>query len=296
LNAAKPGITDLAINDSLPLTCSRGGICCHGKKVCLNPFELARLAESNRLTPCDFRNRFCEYGGIRLRFEKQADSAKWNGLTECSQYIPDRGCSVYEGRPLVCRLYPLGRIRRGNKLHYVHMGRAFPCLESCPEVLDLPNRTVGAYLDSQKVSAFETAQDSYLDFMQGLADNAFVLLLESGLAASGDELTLRLWRSLGKSEPEQMVKLLGPTWIDRLMIPQISDCLDDAAAFAQRHHEMLEAQAQKSFGNLGDFDSLREASGLMMGLALHLARGLGVNPAELSEHWIATAKKLGARE
>jgi hypothetical protein len=46
----------------------------------------------------------------------------------------------------------------------------------------------------------------------------------------------------------------------------------------------------------GDVVALHEAPGLMMGLALHLGRGLGANPAELAEHWIVAAKKLGARE
>jgi hypothetical protein len=32
----------------------------------------------------------------------------------------------------------------------------------------------------------------------------------------------------------------------------------------------------------------------MMGLALHLGRGLGANPAELAELWIKTAKEHGA--
>jgi hypothetical protein len=48
------------------------------------------------------------------------------------------------------------------------------------------------------------------------------------------------------------------------------------------------------FGALGDFDAIREASGLLMGLALHLCRALGANAAELSGHWIGTAKGLGA--
>jgi hypothetical protein len=37
-----------------------------------------------------------------------------------------------------------------------------------------------------------------------------------------------------------------------------------------------------------------EASALMMGLALHLGRGLGANPAGLAEHWIKAAKEHGA--
>jgi len=59
---------------------------------------------------------------------------------------------------------------------------------------------------------------------------------------------------------------------------------------------MLQSQAQASFGKLGDFAALARSIGLMMGLALHLGRGLGANPAELAEHWIVTAKKLGARD
>jgi uncharacterized protein len=292
LKAASPGTTKLALTDSLPLTCSRGDICCHGKVVYLNPWELARLAAAKSMTPRIFRDRFCEFGGISLRFDATPD---WDGLTACSQYKPDFGCSVYVGRPLVCRLYPLGRLRRGRELHYVHLGSSFPCLASCKAVLDLPYLTVADYLAVQDVKAHEAAQDKYRELMQRLADNAFVLLLESGLSASGDRQTLHLWRELGADDPQHSTWLLGPDWIDLLMLPDI-DGLVDPVAFASRHHEMLQSQAQKSFGNLGDFAALRHASGIMMGLALHLGRGLGIHPAELAQHWILTARKLGAHE
>ncbi len=293
LNNAMPDTTNLALTDSLPLTCTRGGICCHGKTVCLNPWELARMAAAMGLTSRVFRDRYCEFGGIRLRFEI---TAGWKGLTGCSLYASDGGCSVYAGRPLVCRLYPFGRLRSGGKLNYVHLGSSFPCRVTCPAVLNLPYLTVADYLAGQDVTAAETAQDKYLELMQRLADNAFVLLLESGLAASGDRLTLRLWRKLGEDDSGHAARLLGPEWIDRLMLPDLRDCLVDPAAFAGRHHEMLQRQAQASYGNLGDFSALCEASGVMMGLALHLGRGLGVNPAEFAENWIARAKELGAHE
>ena len=131
--------------------------------------------------------------------------------------------------------------------------------------------------------------------MQRLADAAFALLFESGLASSGDRLTMRLWRELGKDLPENLARRCGPEWIDRLMLPDIGNELDDPAAFARRHHDMLQDKAQTAFGALGDAAALREASGIMMGLALHMGRGLGADPAELSEHWIAAAKKLGAQ-
>jgi Fe-S-cluster containining protein len=287
-----PGTTDLAPTDSLPLTCSRDGACCFGKTVWLTPWELARLAWVKGLSPRIFRDRYCEFGGIRLRFDGAPDS---NGAA-CSQYIPDRGCSVHAGRPLVCRLYPLGRKRCGNNLTYVHLGNRFPCEVSCPAVLNLPYLTVTDYLAVQDVSAGEMAQDKYLELMQRLADAAFALLFESGLASTGDRLTLRLWRELGSDDPQQSAQRLGPEWIDRLMVPDIHYGLDDPEAFADRHHEMLRSQAQESFGDLGDdAAALREASGFMMGLSLHLGRGLGINPAELVERWIVAAQELGAR-
>jgi hypothetical protein len=193
-------------------------------------------------------------------------------------------------------MFPIGRKRHGEKLSYIHVGSSFPCFDGCPGVVDLPYMTVGEYLICQDTKSSETALDEYLELMHHLADGAFALLFESGLAASGDQMTLRLWRELGKNAPEHLVKHLGSEWIDRLMLPEISDGLDDPAAFAKEHYERLQMQAQKSFGNLENDDRLRDASGLMLGLALHLGRGLGANTVELARNWILTAKELGARE
>ncbi len=91
----------------------------------------------------------------------------------------------------------------------MYQGRDFPCLDGCPEVLDLPQLSVAAYIEGQATKRFEVAQDEYLELMQNLADSAFALLLESGLAESGDRQTLRLWREMGKEEPEQLQDRLG---------------------------------------------------------------------------------------
>jgi uncharacterized protein len=291
LKTAVPGAVSLALTDTLPLTCTRIGACCYGKMVWINPWEMACLAAAKGMTLRVFSNRYCEFGGIRLRFNGPPND---KGLAACSQYSPGSGCTVHSGRPLVCRLYPLGIMRQDKEFYYIHRGGIFPCLEGCKGVADLPHLTVSDYLIGQNVTACETAQDKYLDLMQLLADGAFALLFESGLAASGDKLTIRLWREFGKLAPEQSAKRLGPEWIDLLLLPDITDALDDPAIFVRRHHDMLQAKAQSSFGMLSDASKLREASGLMMGLALHLGRGLGANPLELAGRWIETAKKLGA--
>lgn len=285
-------ITKLSLTDTLPLTCSRTGTCCHGKKVWLNPWELARFARAKEMSPADFRDQYCEFGGIRLKFDGEAG---WKGLSSCSQYIPNFGCSVHTGRPLACRLYPLGLQRQGDERFYIHQGSEFPCLEGCPEVEELPRMSVAEYLEGQEAGPFELAQDKYLELMENLADGAFALLLETGLAESGDRETLHLWRKMGKESPEDLEKRIGAEWIDRLTVPDITDH-GNPAEFAETHYELLQGEVQKSFGALDSVESVRNASVLMMGLALHLGRGLGAAPSELAEQWISVAKEHGALE
>lgn len=130
--------------------------------------------------------------------------------------------------------------------------------------------------------------------MQNLADSAFILFLESRLAKSGDRQTLRLWRKMGNEESEYLVERLGSDWVDRLMLPELPGCMEAPVAFSQRHGNQLFSFAQESLGAFKDYG---DASGTMMGLALHLGRGLGANPASLAEHWISVAKKEpGARD
>ena len=284
-------INKLSLQDKLPLTCSRTGNCCHGKMVFLNPWELNSLAKEKKHTPKEFRDLYCEYGGIRLKFNGKIG---WDQKEACSQYIEDFGCSVHLGRPLACRLYPLGRHIQSEEVHYIFKGSEFPCLAPCPSVVDLPKLSVGEYLSGQMTEKFENAQDTYLDLMQNMADVAFELLLDTGLAASGDKATLKIWREMGDALPEVLAERIGDEWMDCLMIPQISD--EDPTAFITKHNELIFLKIQQEFGSLQTHKELHEASCLIMGVALHLARSLGANPKELAELWIETAKSNGAQE
>jgi len=287
----------LALTDRFPLTCSRGGTCCHGNRIGLNPWELARLAAARDLSPIAFRERFTSEGGTTLRFDGPPDHRK---LPACSQYIggPSPGCAVHAARPLACRLYPLGRRRKADELSYIHLGKTFPCLSGCPTVTGLPNLSVSEYLEGQDVAFSEIAHDAYLEVMQHLADAALVLLLDSGLAASGDRQTLRRWRELASASSEQRARMIGPTWLDRLTTPALDPQaapLDDPRTFVARHLDTLQADAQAELATLTDLVSLCDASALMMALALHLGRALGAESAPLADHWIATARKHGAK-
>jgi len=285
--------TKLSLEDKLPLTCSRRGTCCHGNLVMLNPWELFCLAREKKVSPREFRDLYCESGGIRLRFDSKPG---WREKKACSQYIDNFGCSVHVGRPLACRLFPLGRQIQSEAFSYMHQGDVFPCLDGCPEVTTLPQLTVAEYLQGQQTEAFEKAQNEYLQLMQSLADIAFELLLDTGLAESGDTETLPLWRKMANEHPEVLASCIGSEWIDSLTIPKITDNADDPVLFTQKHCDLLLSKAQEQFGALQTMQEVHEASVLIMGVALHLARSLGAKPEILAEHWIDTAKKHGAKD
>ncbi|SDS01845.1 Putative zinc-or iron-chelating domain-containing protein [Polaribacter sp. KT25b] len=285
--------TKLSNESILPLTCSRSGSCCFGKAVMLNPWELLCFSKEKKITPREFRDLYCEFGGIQLLFDGKPDK---KGQKACSQYIDNFGCSVHEGRPLACRLYPLGRKIQFDKAHYIYEGETFPCLTDCAEVLDLPKLSVGKYLQGQEAEPFEKAQDEYLIIMQNIADIAFELLLDTGLSASGDTKTLPLWREIGNELPEILAERIGKEWIDLLMIPEITNEIENPITFAHKHNDLLLLKAQEKFGSIQTLQEVHDASVLIMAVALHLARGLGANPKEIAEHFIEIAKSHGAQE
>jgi len=284
-------VTKLSLEETLPLTCSRAGTCCHGNKVLLNPWELARIAREKELSSEEFRSRFCVDGGIVLHFNGAKDH---RGKAACSQYIPNFGCSVHAGRPLACRLFPLGRQIQHETAEYIFEGTSFPCFNGCVEVRDLPQLSVKDYLIGQETAAFELAQDAYLEIMQNIADIAFTLLLDTGLAESGDTKTLIAWKKLGQESAEQLAKQLGDDWLNSLMLPTLDELIDNCETFANAHNELLQTKAQQEFGALLSLEEVHLAAVKMMNLALYLALALGADARGLSEHWIEVAKSHGA--
>ncbi|WP_254712638.1 YkgJ family cysteine cluster protein [Polaribacter sp. R2A056_3_33] len=259
----------------------------------LNPWELFSFSKEKKVSPRDFRDLYTDFGGIRLTFNGKQDK---KGQNACSQYVENHGCSVHQGRPLACRLYPLGRQIQFEKADYIFEGAQFPCLTDCAEVLNLPKLSVGDYLKGQGAAPFEKAQDAYLNVMQNIADIAFELLLDGGLSASGDTKTLTLWREMGNELPEILAERIGKDWIDALMIPEIKEVGDNSIEFAQKHNDLLLLKAQKQFNSLQTLDQVHEACVLIMGVALHLSRGLGADTKGIAELWIETAKSHGAKE
>lgn len=278
--------TKLKLEDKLPLTCSRTGTCCHGKTVWLNPWELAFISREKKITRKEFIELYCDFGGIKLKFNGEKG---WKDQKSCSQYISGFGCSVHLGRPLACRLYPLGRQIQSNEVQYIHEGKTFPCLEGCPEVVNLPQMTVGEYIKDQSAEEFEASQDNHLELVQKLADIAFELYLDTGLAQSGDIKTLSLWENLGNISPDELNQKIGADWYSALILPEIKE-IDNPVLFTNKHTELLMVKAQNQFGSMQTLKEVKEASVLIMGVALQLSRSIGADPKSLVKHWVQAAK------
>ncbi len=128
-------------------TCGACSRCCYGKRIVVNPYELARLARHRDLSTTELIARFTVDGGTALAVRPDGGCV----------FLGGDGCTVHADRPLVCRLYPLGRIVQPDG------GEIFVEVEPHPETAGVYGRdgTVGAYVESQGVAPYIAAGDRY---------------------------------------------------------------------------------------------------------------------------------------
>jgi Fe-S-cluster containining protein len=97
--APAPLRTGLARDAAFSFRCHACKRCCRNKTIQVNPYELARLSRGLGLPVADVVERYTD-GGVHLRQREDGNCV----------FLGAAGCSVHGDRPLVCRLYPLGRI------------------------------------------------------------------------------------------------------------------------------------------------------------------------------------------
>ncbi|WP_296612392.1 YkgJ family cysteine cluster protein [Sphingomonas sp.] len=129
--------------------CTRCNSCCVDKRIQVNPYEIARLARNRGVSTAEARQTFTT-----------ADSALRQREDGRCIFLGDQGCTVHVDRPLVCRLFPLGRvIDAAGKVHFVPY----------PDPLAAHGEfgkagVVADYLEAQGATAFIAAADAYFAF------------------------------------------------------------------------------------------------------------------------------------
>jgi Fe-S-cluster containining protein len=78
--------------------CNRCGRCCHDKVITLSPYDVLRMARASGFSTGEVVRRYTIRRGSILRFLPEGMCAALDGVR----------CTMHRGRPLACRLYPLG--------------------------------------------------------------------------------------------------------------------------------------------------------------------------------------------
>jgi Fe-S-cluster containining protein len=126
----------LARGSAFSYACQGCGRCCRDKRITLTPYEIARLARALGVSTREVLLTGTSEGGTALRFAEGPGGA--------CVYLEGARCAVHEGRPLACRLYPLGR-------QVLADGESFVALAPHPE-------TEGVYGQDGDVWSFVEAQ------------------------------------------------------------------------------------------------------------------------------------------
>jgi uncharacterized protein len=131
-------------------SCGRCIGCCSNKKIQLNPYEIARMANHLAISTTDFITQYTVRG-----------TALKNREDNTCIFLETKACSIHPDRPLVCRLYPLGRHIRHP---WVESFSQFDPEPGCKGTFN-QGGTIETYLEVQGAFAFIRAADLYLDLL-----------------------------------------------------------------------------------------------------------------------------------
>ena len=135
--------------------CGSCGRCCHDQVITLSPVDLIAIARAAA------RARFTLRRGSILKFNPDGGCAALDGAR----------CAIHRGRPLACRLYPLGLERDGQDLRFV---RLEPARDSAG-VYGLDD-TVGGFVAAQGVEERLALNDRYRPLIAILRERAASLV------------------------------------------------------------------------------------------------------------------------
>ena len=124
--------------------CRRCNGCCRNKRIQVNPYEVARLARAHGISTGEARAHFTSEGSLLQREDGTC------------VFLTGEGCGVHADRPLVCRLFPLGRvILADGTWYYTELDRSWA------NGAFGTAGTAGDYVASQGAGPFVQAADAY---------------------------------------------------------------------------------------------------------------------------------------
>jgi Fe-S-cluster containining protein len=131
---------------SFSYQCNQCGRCCHDKVITLSPYDVLRIARATGLSTGEVVRRYTIRRGSILRFLPAGMCAALEGTR----------CGLHRGRPLACRLYPLGVER-------TTVGENLIALDPAEGSLGIYGNasTAGDFIDANGTTDYFAALDRY---------------------------------------------------------------------------------------------------------------------------------------
>lgn len=145
----------LSRDSAFGFSCGRCMGCCRNKKIQLNPYEIARMASHLGISTTEFIADYTARGTV---LKNREDGT-------CI-FLKKNDCSIHPDRPLVCRLYPLGRHIR---YPWIETFSQFESEPGCKGTLN-QGGTIETYLEAQGAFDFMRAADLYLELLCSLIE------------------------------------------------------------------------------------------------------------------------------
>lgn len=228
--------------------CNQCGRCCHDKVITLSPVDVIAIARTAGISTSEAGARYTMRRGSLLRFGADGGCAALDGVR----------CTIHRGRPLACRLYPLGLERDDAR-------ERFALLEPAPGSAGIygSDGTVGEFLEGQRFDEHLALNERYRPLIKILRQRVSSL-------ADFEKVEPREFRRRAVAEALREVNFDANPVIDAMFDADGAGCQHESiAATVEAHVPALRAIAQ------------RESSAMVIATAaVLLAVSLGYSPGD----------------
>jgi Fe-S-cluster containining protein len=141
---------------SFSYTCNQCGLCCRDKVITLSPYDLLRIAHATGVSTAEARRQYTIRRGSILHFDSQGRCVA----------LDETRCTIHQGRPLACRLYPLGLQRNiDGQASFVLLDPA----SGSRGIYDV-NGTIDGFLNGQGVPEYLDAVARYRSLLKPMCE------------------------------------------------------------------------------------------------------------------------------
>lgn len=170
IDSAPPPEKRLHLQDTFTFSCRRElpcfNSCCRNKHLPLTPYDVLRIRKTLEIDSDLF---LAQYASYRLDKESGFPVISINmksGPEKVCPFLSHRGCSIYEDRPMACRLFPLGRVSgfapadgSPEEIYYLLE------IKGCLGLDEKKAQSVKEWVDGQGLGKYIELNDMMLDIM-----------------------------------------------------------------------------------------------------------------------------------